>query len=330
MPLLTIIIPAYNVELYIEECIMSILKQNFNDFEVIIVNDGSEDNTLVLSNRMAAHDSRIKVITQENRGVSEARNKGVACANGKYILFVDSDDYLKSDMLGEIACMILDSDCEIIVYNYEIFDYSTRIITKKGLPLSIFERNSTISGLEYLERILSVKKLYPWYPWCYVIKKSYLINNGFFFKKGIHFEDVDLIFKILLNANSIICNDKVAYHYRFNRQGALTARNSINLKTENDKLMVIKDNIDYVKTLKIDRKLKILLCNNFSYLWFISLSLHTLFDNYDKKEAHKNLLIKYESVSLYTKSFSLCLIRVAVRILGIERASFLCRKLLGE
>ncbi|TCL56197.1 glycosyltransferase involved in cell wall biosynthesis [Kineothrix alysoides] len=329
MPLFTFIIPAYNVEDYIEECVMSILKQDFSDFEILIVDDGSTDKSQEVCRKMARHDNRIKIYTQTNKGTSEARNIGVIKAKGEYIIFLDDDDYWLDNMLADLAKMVLHLKCDVVVFNYEIFDYYLNTITKDNLPLNIFGKNITMHGLEYLERILCVKRLYPWYPWCYAIKRRHLIDNKLFFKPGIRFEDVDLMFRVLINAKTITCFDKEVYHYRFNRQGAVSARSNINLKTENDKLLVIKNNIDFVKTSQINKKLKVMLCDNFSYLWFISLSLHSLFKNVDEKHTHENLLKKYISVSVYTKSFSLHLVRIAVKLLGIERAAFLCSKIIG-
>lgn len=330
MPLLTFIIPAFNVEIYIEECINSILQQDFVDFEILIIDDGSEDSTRAICCEIAEQDSRVKVITQKNAGTSSARNKGIVSAKGKYVVFVDSDDYLKRDILAGMASLISCSESDVLVYNYEIFDCNANITVKEKLPLSIFENESTLLGIMYMERILSAKKLYPWYPWCYAIKKSYLIDNKFFFKEGIHFEDVDLIYKILINAKSVVCYDREVYHYRFNRAGSLTAKSSINLKTENDKLMIVNNNINLVNELKISRKLKAMLCHNFSYLWYISLSLHPLFNNCTEKNMHKSLLIKYNAASTYTKSFSLRIISIAVKAFGIEKAAFFCNVLLGE
>ena len=103
MPKFSIIVPVYNNEKYIERCIKSITSQTFTDFELILVDDGSKDNSLVLCKRYEETDRRIKTIHQENKGVSSARNTGLAASTGKFILFVDSDDFVAENMLSSLS-----------------------------------------------------------------------------------------------------------------------------------------------------------------------------------------------------------------------------------
>ena len=99
LPLITVIVPAYNAEATIERCINSIIKQTYNNLEVIIVNDGSTDNTQTVCENMAKKDTRINVINKENEKVSKTRNRGIEEATGDYIVFVDSDDYIQNNMI---------------------------------------------------------------------------------------------------------------------------------------------------------------------------------------------------------------------------------------
>lgn len=110
---LSIIVPIYNVEKYLDECIKSILCQTFNDFELILVNDGSKDNCLAICHRWAKKDNRIRIIDKENGGVSSARNAGVAACCGEYIGFVDSDDYIDATMYEKLICAVLATNADI-------------------------------------------------------------------------------------------------------------------------------------------------------------------------------------------------------------------------
>ena len=109
-PLVSIIIPVYNVELYVKESIESVLKQTYKNIEIIIVDDGSTDNSLKVCKEVLDTDKRIKVIHQENQGVVKARNKGIELANGDYIMFVDSDDWIDANMVEELVKNMVDVD----------------------------------------------------------------------------------------------------------------------------------------------------------------------------------------------------------------------------
>ena len=98
MPKISVIVPIFNVEKYLKECLESIINQTFKDIEIICINDGSTDNSLDILNQYAEKDNRIKVITQSNQGLSAARNTGIKYANGEYISFIDSDDYIDTSL----------------------------------------------------------------------------------------------------------------------------------------------------------------------------------------------------------------------------------------
>ena len=114
----SIIVPVYNVEEYLERCLESIINQTFKNIEVIALNNGSTDNSLNILLKYAEKDKRIKVIDNYNLGVSEARNNGIREANGKYIVFVDSDDWLDKDMIEIIYSNIVENDCDLVMCTY--------------------------------------------------------------------------------------------------------------------------------------------------------------------------------------------------------------------
>ena len=118
-PLISVIIPVYNAEKYLEECIKSLLSQSLNNCEFIFVNDGSNDNSSNIIKDYIKRDKRIVLINQCNKGVSEARNTGLLKANGKYVGFVDSDDYIDSDMYEILYKEIKMEDCDVVISNFE-------------------------------------------------------------------------------------------------------------------------------------------------------------------------------------------------------------------
>ena len=113
MPKISVIVPVYNVEKYLHECVDSILTQTFTDFELILVDDGSPDNCPVICDEYASKDKRIKVIHKENGGGAQSRNVGLDCSRGAYIGFVDSDDHILPDMYEKMFCRIEEEQADI-------------------------------------------------------------------------------------------------------------------------------------------------------------------------------------------------------------------------
>ncbi len=113
----SVIVPVYNVENYLDKCVTSILNQTYSDFELLLVNDGSTDNSGNICEEWAKKDSRIQVIHQENQGLGGARNSGIYAAKGKYLLFVDSDDYIYSQLLEKTLAVAEKEDCDVVMFN---------------------------------------------------------------------------------------------------------------------------------------------------------------------------------------------------------------------
>lgn len=125
-PTVTVVIPAYNVENYIEKCVESVLKKSYTCSEIIIVDDGSTDNTPILIDQIAKYNSLIRVIHKENSGVSSVRNDGIELSNGDYIVFVDGDDWLASDFVDYMISLVRESDAD--------FGLSINCFTQKDEP----------------------------------------------------------------------------------------------------------------------------------------------------------------------------------------------------
>ena len=126
-PKISIIVPIFNGELYLEECLNSLVNQTFNDIEIICVNDGSTDNSMKILEDFQKKDSRIEIISQPNQGVSIARNNGVNQANGEYVLFVDSDDWLDLDACAELYSNAVSNDSDIVLFNSVIENESNPV-----------------------------------------------------------------------------------------------------------------------------------------------------------------------------------------------------------
>ena len=119
MPKISVIIPVYNTENYLKECLNSVINQTFKDIEIICVNDGSTDNSLSILEEYARTDSRIKIINQKNQGVSSSRNNGIKSARGEYIMFLDSDDLYKPDLCEKVVEKIDSQSPDIVMWGHD-------------------------------------------------------------------------------------------------------------------------------------------------------------------------------------------------------------------
>ena len=239
----SVIIPVYNVEEYIYECIMSVINQTYNNLEIIVIKDGSTDNSINIIKKIS--DSRIKIINKENGGLSSARNVGISNASGEYIIFLDSDDYWsKENCLEEIVTVFLKNDCDVVV-GKSIRAYGNRNEYSHNIFLESLQ-NDVYSNIEYLKKVYE----YNWVPVCfYCFKNKVLTDSKIKFKEGVLHEDEDFTLRILLYVKSIGIYNNYFYVYR-QREGSITK----NISSKNIK-DIIKIMLDLDTTLNnIDDK----------------------------------------------------------------------------
>lgn len=199
----SIIVPIYKVEKYINKCVESLIKQTYSNIEIILVDDGSPDKCPEICDAYANLDNRIRVIHKKNGGLSDARNYGIEAANGDYILFVDSDDYVELDTcerLYKFALKRVDIIIGDTVVEGGIRDYSH--ITCSEILL----------GIEYLVEANKQGKA-PMAAWLNVYNREFLIENELRFKKGILHEDEEFTPRAFLKAKSIVLSNVYFYHY---------------------------------------------------------------------------------------------------------------------
>lgn len=187
--LISIIIPVYNIEKYVERCIMSLCNQTYSNLEIIIIDDGSADNSLSICKNI--RDSRIKIYSQINKGVSSARNFGLKVANGEYIIFVDGDDYLEKNMIEELHKNIIKYKVDISICNYKsIFNKEERLNTSNSMEI-VLNKN------DFVENLLE-KNTFRGYLWNKLIKREVIKNVKF--DENIHIME-DLIFLLEISSN---------------------------------------------------------------------------------------------------------------------------------
>jgi len=214
----SVIVPVYNVELYLEKCLDSIIKQTFKEMEIILVNDGSTDRSGEIMELFASKDARISVFSQPNQGVSATRNAGIEKAKGKYILFVDSDDTILSNTVEVLYQKATETDADIVIGN-------TLFCHPDGRTSTDFSRNKTLNnGLlrsgEEAYRDLMEQNLFPPLIWLYFIKRDIVINNHLYFQESIVHEDELWCVQTIFSANKVLLIDFNYYLYRL-REGSI-------------------------------------------------------------------------------------------------------------
>lgn len=209
------IVPVYNTEKYLKKCLDSLVNQTYKDFEIIVVNDGSTDKSSNIISKYQKKYKNIIVIDKENEGLSMARNRGVQKSSGKYIIFVDSDDYVSNKLLEEVDKKIDDSD----ILRFQIATEDEEYTKINEYHEEGFESMCGYDAFKYLSSYHFVEP-----AWCYVIRKNYYIENKFSFKKGVYHEDFGLIPYVIYKARKVKSIDFIGYYY-IQRNGSIMNNN---------------------------------------------------------------------------------------------------------
>lgn len=232
----SIIVPIYNVELYIKECVDSIINQNYKNLEIILVDDGSKDNSGDICDEYAKKDKRIKVIHSENKGLSAARNIGLKYCSGDYILFIDGDDFIERNCISDIAKIVIENNDVDIIFGKIIKYYKN-----KNLKEEFILNEKKILGKESIEILtyfLNEINENIWSACRSIYKNDFLKINNFKFREGITSEDLDAIIELYMKAKKISVYDTPFYYYRQLRPNSII--NTININRFKDIVDIIK------------------------------------------------------------------------------------------
>jgi glycosyltransferase involved in cell wall biosynthesis len=235
----SIIIPVYNVEDYLKECLDSVLCQVYSNFEVILINDGSTDSSLKICQSYQQENHQIKLIDQENGGLSDARNSGLAAAKGDYIIFTDGDDYwVGKEVLKDLNDLTAESNPDLILHEESRFFSKNDVKCKYNQKFIKNKKGSfedEIVNLVYYD-------LYAAAAWDKVIKRSILIDNQLFFTVGRKSEDIEWCGKLMNHIKIFSLYSKSFYTYRQARKGSITT--SVSEKHIYDVYQMVKEGIN--------------------------------------------------------------------------------------
>lgn len=225
----SIIVPIYNMEQYLNRCLESIINQTYENIEIILINDGSKDNSLEICKNYAKKDNRIMIIDQKNSGVSSARNSGLDKATGEYLAFVDPDDWIDKDGIEKMVDFELKQKCDIAFFDYKI---NNEIQKSEKVNLEYTKETKD----EFIKLLISGDV--PGYLWRLLIKKD--ITKKIKFKLDLPMaEDLVFILEILKNANSINKSNEAYYNY-FLTENSITRGSQKYIKNLHNTFMLNK------------------------------------------------------------------------------------------
>lgn len=240
--ILSFVVPVYNIAQYLPKCLDSLLNQDVNreNYEIIIVNDGSTDKSGVIAQEYASKYSNIALINQDNKGLSVARNIGIKAAKGKFIQFVDSDDFLEPNVEKALLEKMEQENLDILRFNYQNVNEQYEIFEpyKSGKPFVDYTDEIT-DGLTFLTERLG----FGCYAWQFILKTS-IIRSIPLFKEGVYFEDTEWTPRILSVAQRVTSVDTMVYNYLV-RNGSITKGTTIEKKRK-----IVDDKLSLIESLK--------------------------------------------------------------------------------
>lgn len=307
----SLILPVYNVEKYLRQCIDSIISQSYENKEIILVDDGSKDNSPKICDEYSEKFDYIKVIHKENGGLSSARNEGIKYATGDYIIFVDSDDFIENNSLVRIMENINKNPVDVA------FLEAQKVFTDgKTQPLGDGFLREFVKG-KSKEEVLKYLATLPKYPaaaWSKIIKKDlFYSGRDMFFKEGLVSEDLDWCFNLILNAKTFDCYNFTYYNYRQGRKDSIT--NTIKLKNLADLMYTFNKWQNEAEKLNDTEKKFVLY--ELAYEYPIILSVYAKVKDKDKKKYYKDLKNGVKFLKL-RKEKKYKLIELFITLFGIK------------
>ena len=269
-PLLTVVIPVYNVERYLKRCIESVLAQEWKDYEILLVDDGSTDHSTQICDDYVKDYDFISVIHKENGGLSEARNTGISHAKGEYVYFPDSDDWIEPDTFIALAEALESQEFDIISFNRDFVKGEEDAIVSEPEVTQVFEgKDAFVQMLKhrYITGFANDK----------IYRKSLFVDNNILFPSRKYYEDLGTNYKLFLSAKKVYATNQKYYHYLIDNPDSITQ--SWNEKKFRDMFGFYKEVFysDFVRSQLNQEELHI------SQLYYVNGLIHILASLYKSK-----------------------------------------------
>ena len=290
LPKVSVIVPIYKVENYLNRCVDSILNQTYKNIEVILVDDGSPDKCGEISDSYAINDSRVKSLHKENGGLSDARNYGMRYLTGEYVVFVDSDDWIKEEMIETLVGLAMDLKADIVqsgfYYVYETYLlYDDRYYSEDMLPIQL-NKNEIMREIVINERV----KNFAWGK----LYKTNLIKD-LYFEKGVLFEDVFWAHKVMDRVDKyVICHKPMCYYLQRNDSivSTYTVKNLDIIKGLKERHKFIEENYKEL----INESYKILTKTILLHYYLLNKNRDKDLDGYYRKELRGYIINNYLNI----------------------------------
>lgn len=319
MKKISFIVPVYNVEKYLAECINSILNVEYQNKEIILINDGSTDDSEKICRIYEQDNENIKLISKKNEGLSEARNLGIRKATGEYIFFIDSDDFYSYDFSRDISTVINENSYDVILFDYKYYNQQSDTFLT---PKKTIDKNNINGkeGIQVLEYFLEYQKNIQWIVVQGVYKKEFLVGNELYFVKDRYYEDILWLPEVFINSNSMFYIDNNIYVYRLEREGQITS--DISEKSLSDNLYVIDYWEKKLRKYKLKEELKVKIMKN-----IITRYYYTIWYNHfllkEERVKIQNEINKYKKYLEITNSMTTKITSIIIKKIGIKYTSYL-------
>ncbi|MBQ4479764.1 MAG: glycosyltransferase family 2 protein [Victivallales bacterium] len=238
----SIIIPVYNVEKYLVECVTSIFSQHYDNLEILLIDDGSTDGSGKLCDELARKHEKVRVIHKKNGGSADARNKGIEESTGEYLLFLDSDDYWeKEQFLFRFDEIIKEKKPDLIRFGVRQIDSQTNQVLASNYTKVWASYNSLANPYPrvVVNGHLTISAC------LHAVRRNYIIQNELFFKAGMFCEDIEWGIRVFASSPSIYFYPVNIYNYRYRREGSHTA--NTDARTLNDYCLILENGFEHVK-----------------------------------------------------------------------------------
>lgn len=265
LPLVSIIVPIYNVEAFLTEALESIAKQTYQNLEVLLVDDGATDRSHHIAQQFVDQDSRFQLLVKQNGGLSDARNFGLMRATGEYLYYCDSDDIIDVTLIEKCVDKLQKTNSDVVIFDYQQIDENGTFIPSVYGHGTIYSRAEVLSSDEALMELFNSQIIIT--AWSYVVKRELLLNHQIKFTVGRLHEDVNTTPKVFAFANQVAIINEPLYQYRV-REGSIVSapkpknlidtmwmvddlrqfiqlQDNLRLQTKNEVYRLIFDNLRY-------------------------------------------------------------------------------------
>lgn len=309
-PFFSIIIPIYNIDSYLRECIESVLTQDFKNFEIILVNDGSTDKSLQICQEYQLKDSRVKLIDKVNEGLAETRNKGIDISQGEYLIFLDGDDHLEKtgNMLSKIHYLLLNSKIDVLFFNLVGFnlnpDFTYNIHSIRNI-----KKIGATNNLDIIFR----KRVYLASACNKIVKREVIFKNSLRFPKDMLSEDIKWCGDLLKYADNINFYPLNFYFYRQGREGSITFKTS--KKNLMDIAWQIRDH--YESSIEYSGNKEKYINEFYSFYYLSCIKQMCEHNEFSEKEII-SILAPYKSYLTFSLEKRVFFFRIVVKIIGFK------------